>query len=120
MKIVKEKKIYGFTKETADEHTGMAILENNVWLVAHENGTAIGSDGKTYARVSEEVQSTPMPKDLYIQYFCTSFEDFDTEPPETFPIPDTDLVTLGWTTEADKPVIVRRDEEKKTQIETIE
>ena len=106
MEIIRQTQYFGFTKETTGEHSGMAVLETGVWLLIHENGTAAGSDGKTYACVSEEVESRPMPADKFLQYCCTSFEDFDREPPETFPIPDTDLVTLGWTTEADRPVIV--------------
>ena len=48
MEVIKETTYYGFTKTTADEHSGMVILENGVWLLVHENGTAAGSDGKRY------------------------------------------------------------------------
>ena len=118
MMIYKEKFFYGFTKKTADEHSGLIILENGVWLLLHEDGSAVGSDGRRYVNVSEEVPSRPMPKDEVTQYLCTSIEDFDKEPPETFPIPDTDLRPIGWTCDADKPVILRTDTLTDGQTET--
>ena len=119
MKVFKEKMFFGLTGETADEHSGFAILENGEWILIHENGTAVGSDGRKYARVSEEVPSRPMPKDELLQYVCTSIEDFDEEPPETFPIPDTDLRSIGWTCDADKPVVVCVKTETDGQTETL-
>ena len=106
MKIQLEKTYFGFTKETTGEYAGMAILENDRWLLIHKDGTAVDPNGQHYARVSKEVASRPMPADEFLQYACDSWEDMDKEPPETFPIPDTDLVTLGWTTESDKPVVI--------------
>lgn len=119
MKVFREKVFYGFTKGTADEHSGMIILENGVWLLLHENGSAVGSDGRRYVSVSEEVSSKPMPKDLFLQYACTCAEDYDKEPPETFPIPDTDLLSLGWTCDADKPVVLHMETETDAQTETL-
>lgn len=106
MKIVKETVFYGFTREVTDGHIGMAILENGAWVLVHENGTAVDTNGNRYARVSREFNSRPMPPDEILQYACESLEDVDEEPAEALPIPDTDLESLGWTTESDKPIIL--------------
>ena len=47
--------------------------------------------------------SLPVPKIIRPEA-----EDIDKEPPETFPIPDTTLETLGWSPDVDHPVIMRR------------
>ena len=106
MEILQESAFYGFSRETVDRHVGLAILENGTWLLVHKDGTAVDVSGRRYARVSQEIESDPIPADIFMQYYCECLEDMDKEPPETFPIPDTDLETVGWTTEADHPVIL--------------
>ena len=94
-------------QDKQDEYEALSILENGDWLLVRDNGTAISQSGKTYARVSEEVEAEPMPPDdPYMIPF--TLKEIDEEPPETEPIPDTDLVTLGWTTESDAPIIMTR------------
>ena len=77
-------------------YIGSATLETGVTVFARADGTGDGTDGKRYYRVSKEVASDPMPPDP-----IWMFEDYDPNP-----IPDTILVDIGWTTEADGPVVL--------------
>ena len=111
MEIIKEKKFYAFAGRDADENVALARLENGAWILIHDGGTANDAAGRLYARVSEEVEAEPMPPDESLLFYCAS-KDGNRKTTETLPIPDTDLVTLGWTTESEKPLIlVRRDGE---------
>ena len=105
MNIIREKVFFGVKMEQETSDIGMAVLDNGVWLLIHEDGSATGSDEKQYFCVSKEVQSKPIYADETLLYICESWDDFDKEPAEALPIPDTDLETLGWTTDADKPII---------------
>ncbi len=94
MHILKEKKFYGFRGEDADENIAFVFLENDMWLLVHNNGTATGMDGKTYYYVGREVESTPLSPD----------PPWLTNDPDPQPIPDTCLEDLGWTTDAKAPM----------------
>ena len=106
MNVMQETAFYGLSRGTADGYVGLAILEDGTWLLVHKDGTAVDGSGKRYARVSQEVESQPIPADKFMPFYCDRPEDMDKEPPETFPIPDTDLTTVGWTTEADKSIVL--------------
>ena len=89
-------------KETACDpnYIGAATLESGVTVFARADGTGDGTDGKRYYRVSREVESEPMPPDpIWL------FEEYDPNP-----IPDSILLDVGWTTQADGPVILRDDD----------
>lgn len=74
---------------------GASTLETGVTVFARADGTGFGTDGKRYYRVSKEIETAPMPADP-----IWMFEDYDADP-----IPDSILVDIGWTTEADGPIV---------------
>ncbi|MBQ7541114.1 MAG: hypothetical protein IJT44_02355 [Clostridia bacterium] len=96
MEIIKEKKFYSFFGKDSDHNIAVAVLENGVWLIVRDDGTAKGADGRRYVNVSREEETEPMPPDDPIL-----IEDADPNP-----IPDTVLVTVGWTVDADKPIVL--------------
>lgn len=104
MEILREKKFYSFSARDADEHIGVAILENDTWLLIREDGTAIDKTGRKYVRVSEEIR-TQVPKrtnpksPVWLDYW-------DGRESIAGMIEDADLRELGWTTDADEPVIL--------------
>ena len=109
MKIIKQKKYYGFTSKTADEHCGLVILEDGTWLLVHENGSAMDTNGRRYVPVSkEETDGVILPDRTEYVYMSVTNPDFDE--PEPQPITDYTLATVGWTTDADKPVVLRKNE----------
>lgn len=100
MEILKEKKLYFFRGEDADENIALVIFENDVHALLQLDGIAIGSDGKRYYRVSKSIATFMPPDPIWMM------DDDDREPE---PIPDTDLEPIGWTTEATAPVILPAD-----------
>ena len=94
MQILKENKFYAFRWQDADEHIALAFLEDGTWLLVHENGTATAPDGTVYYHVGREIEGTPLDPDL----------PWMTDDPDPQPIPDTDLVDLGWTLDAKAPM----------------
>ena len=101
MQVWKEKKFYPFEPDSADTYLAAVLLENDVFLVVREDGAAIGSDGKTYVNVSREIPSRTIPSELmYIDVRIPK----DKIPPDV--ATDTELETVGWTADADKPVIL--------------
>ena len=75
------------------------LLENGVTVFAQSNGVGIGSDGKRYVRVSQEMDTVSMPSDT--PWF---FDD-----PNPVPIHEITPVEIGWTPDADAPVILKND-----------
>ena len=94
MKILKEKKIYGFRWQDADEHIAFVFLEDGTWLLVHEDGSAVAPDGTKYFHVAREVQGQPLSPD----------PAWLTDDPDPQPIPDTVYEDLGWTVDATSPM----------------
>ena len=105
MQILRESNFFGFTSCSAGEKAGLAVLEDGTWLIIGDDGTGVDQNGKRYVCVSKEVEAEPIPADDVLLMCLSVEEDWDKPLPESFPIPDTDLVTLGWTPDADTPVI---------------
>ena len=90
-------------KEIAFDPTYISAvtLENGVTVYTRSDGVGIGSDGKRYVRVSQEADTVSMPSDK--PWF---FDD-----PNPVPIHEITPVDIGWTADADSPVILLQKEE---------
>lgn len=81
MLIREEKKFYATAEDCDGEIVGVVQLDDGTLLIVFPDGTATGCDGKTYVHVG---RSIPDPDD-----------------------PDDEILeTVGWTTDAEKPVIL--------------
>ena len=80
-------------------------LENGVTVYARGDGVGIGSDGKRYVRVSQNADTVSMPSDT--PWF---FDD-----PNPVPIHEIAPVDIGWTTDADSPVILQAEEDVENE-----
>lgn len=101
MIVWKEKKFYPFESGYADRNIAVVLLENDVFLIVRDDGTAIGSDGMKYVNVSKEIVIPGIPTDrMYIDMRISD----DEIPPDVET--DTELETVGWTADADLPVII--------------
>lgn len=78
------------------KYTGAAKLENGTIVLVHEDGHALGMDGKTYYRVSREVETEPAPIDPL--WLCCD--------PDAEAVPDIILEDIGWTSDADHVVVL--------------
>ena len=81
------------------QHITAVKLENGVTVYADDDGVGIGSDGKRYVRVSQEMDTVSMPSDT--PWF---FDD-----PNPVPIHEITPVEIGWTPDADAPIILKND-----------
>lgn len=71
-------------------------LDNGVTVYARKDGFGIGTDGRQYVRVSKNEDTVSMPSDT-----PWYFDD-----PNPVPIHEIAPVDIGWTTDADAPVIL--------------
>ncbi|MBQ7541113.1 MAG: hypothetical protein IJT44_02350 [Clostridia bacterium] len=96
MTILKEKKFYAFWPEDADENIALVILEDGTELLVHNNGTAEDASGNRYFHVSREEDTVSEPS---LDAWAFLYEDKRI-------LPDKELVDVGWTVDADAPVIL--------------
>ena len=104
MKIWKEVKRLPVCDDEPDDISSVIRLENDVLLIELKNCTARGTDGQRYVTVSKEVISPVIPTKM--KYVNISIPDDKIPPDDPY---DTDLEYLGWTTEADVPVVIELD-----------
>ena len=96
MTILKEKRFYAFSPEQTDENIALVILEDGTELLVHNNGTAEDAAGQRYFHVSREEDTVSRPlADAW------AFMDADQRI-----LPDKEVLDLGWTLDADAPVIL--------------
>ena len=106
MEIIRETAYFGRTRGNENDDVGMAVLENGVWLLHHPDGSATGSDGRTYYRVWQKIRVEVEPEPYFNLPFLPPRNTEETAKPHY----EIKRVPAGWTTDPDAPVVLPMEE----------
>ena len=108
MEIIGQKKFYGFLQKMDIGYSGLAVLENGAWLLVHDDGSGVTTDGMRYVCVSREIERMMDDEDDPVWRDHETRHEYERRR-MLHSMPYSDLETVGWTADAEKPVIIPMD-----------